>query len=33
MGINKELFQKYFKYQMPNDLLNAVYHTDDQKGK
>ena len=29
MGIKKELFQKHFKYQMPTDLLNAVYNTDD----
>ena len=31
MGINKKLLQQHFKYQMPTDLLNAVYNTDDKK--
>ena len=27
-GMNRELFQKYFNFQMPTAMLNAVYNTD-----
>ena len=31
MGINRELFQRFFNFQMPSDLLKAVYITNDKK--
>ena len=30
-GINRELFEKYFKFQRPSDMLKAVYNTNDRK--
>ena len=30
-GINHELFNKYFKFQMPSDMLETVYNTNDRK--
>ena len=31
MGINKELFKKYFSFQMPTAVLKAIYNIDGKK--
>ena len=30
-SINRELFQKHFKFQRPSDMLKALYTTNDKK--
>ena len=30
-GINCELFEKYFNFKKPSDMLNSVYRTNDKK--
>ena len=30
-GMNKELFKKYFNFQMLNAMLKSVYNTDSKK--
>ena len=30
-GMNRELFQNYFNFQMPTAMLNAVYNTNSKK--
>ena len=30
-GMNGELFQNYFNFQMPTAMLNAVYNTNSKK--
>ena len=32
-GINKELFQKHFGFQIPTAMLKAVYNTDNKRKK
>ena len=32
-GINRELFENYFHFKMPSELLNDLYKTDDPKKK
>ena len=31
MGINRELFQKTFKFQRPSAMLRDLYNTDNKK--
>ena len=31
MGIKSGLFEKYFSFQMPGDMLKAVYNKNDEK--
>ena len=31
MGISRELFQRYFKFQRPSDMLKAPYIRNDKK--
>ena len=31
MGINRELFQKHFKFQMPSAMLKAAYNADSKR--
>ena len=30
-GINSEMFQEYFKYQKPSDMLKDLYRINDKK--
>ena len=31
MGINRELSQRYFRFQRPSEMLKVVYNTNDKK--
>ena len=31
IGTNRELFQRYFSFQRPSEMLNFVYNTNDKK--
>ena len=31
MGINRELSQRYFRFQRPGEMLKVVYNTNDKK--
>ena len=31
MGINRELFKRYFNFQRPSEMLKFVYNTIDKK--